>query len=95
MPSSPITFDLTGSVPNAYFMSFEQSAISLTVSSALYYGGATGSQLPYEFSTPTLSMTSDGIGALNTYNDLGIRLMRMANTKWQHFRSAKPFALPL
>lgn len=71
MPSSPITFDLTGSVPNAYSMFFEQSGVALTVSSALYFGGATGSQLPYEFSTPTLSMTTDGIGALNTYGDIG------------------------
>ena len=71
MPSIPITFDLTGSVPDAYSMFFEQSGVSLTVSSALYYGGPTGSQLPYEFSTPTLSMTTNGIGALNTYGDLG------------------------
>lgn len=71
MPSSPITFDLTGSVPDAYSMMFEQSGVSLTVSSALYYGGSTGTQLAYEFSTPTLSMTTDGIGALNTYSDLG------------------------
>lgn len=71
MPSAPITFDLTGSSPDAFSMAFLQSGISLTVSSALYYGGPNGTQLPYEFSTPTLSMTSDGIGALNTYNDLG------------------------
>ncbi len=71
MPSSPITFDLTGAVPNDYSMSFVQSGVSLTVSSALYYGGSGASQLPYEFSTPTLSMTADGIGALNTYGDLG------------------------
>lgn len=69
MPSSPITFDLTGSVPDSYSMSFLQSGLSLTVSSALYYGGTGDSQLPYEFSTATLSMTGDGIGALNTYND--------------------------
>lgn len=71
MPSSPITFDLTGSVPNAYSMVFEQSGVSLTVSSALYFGGPSGSQLTYEFSTPTLSMNANGIGALNTYADLG------------------------
>ena len=70
MPSIPITFDLTGSVPNAYAMMFEQSGVSLTVSSALYHGGPDGSQLAYEFSTPTLSMTTNGIGALNTYQDL-------------------------
>ena len=71
MPSSAITFDLTGSVPNAYSMSFVQIGVSLSVSSALYSGGPSGNQLPYEFSTPTLSMNCDGIGALNTYGDLG------------------------
>ena len=71
MPSSPITFDLTGSVPDDYSMTFVQSGVSLTVTSALYYGGFGASQLPYEFSTPTLSMDENGIGALNTYADLG------------------------
>ena len=69
MPSAPITFDLTGSVPDAYSMSFMQSGLSLTVSSALYDGSWLGTMLPYEFSTPTLSMTHQGIGALNTYGD--------------------------
>jgi VCBS repeat-containing protein len=72
MPSGPITFDLTGSVPSNYSMAFVQSGLSLTVSSALYRGGPSGDQAVYEFSTPTLSMNGDGIGALNTYNDLGM-----------------------
>ncbi len=71
MFSGPIIFDLTGSVPNGYSMSFAQGGLSLTVSSALYNGGLTGDQAVYEFSTPTLSMTADGIGALNTYDDVG------------------------
>jgi VCBS repeat-containing protein len=69
MPASPITFDLTGSVANAFSMSFVQNGLTLTVSSALYDGTYLGTMLPYEFSTPTLSMTSQGIGALNTYFD--------------------------
>ena len=72
MLSAPITFDLTGSVPDAYSMSFVQSGLSLTVSTALYDGTYLGTGLPYEFSTPTLSMTSDGIGALNTYSDIDL-----------------------
>ena len=52
-------------------MSCVQSGVSLTVSSAFYHGGPGGDQLPYEFSTPTPSMNGDGIGALNTYGDLG------------------------
>ena len=71
MSGVPITFNLTGSVPDAFSMSFAEQGLALTVSSALYNGGVTGNQLVYEFSTPTLSMTSDGIGALNTYNDAG------------------------
>lgn len=67
----PITFDLTGSLPNDYSMAFVQDGLSLTVSSALYNGGLSGDQAVYEFSTPTLSMNSDGIGALNTYSDVG------------------------
>ncbi len=69
MPASPITFDLTGSAANAFSMSFMQNGLTLTVSSALYDGTYLGTMLPYEFSTPTLSMTSSGIGALNTYFD--------------------------
>lgn len=71
MSGDPITFDLTGNVANAYSMSFVEQGLSMTVSSALYNGGVGGDQLAYEFSTPTLSMTSDGIGALNTYKDVG------------------------
>lgn len=70
MPSSPITFNFTGNAASATSMSFVSSGLSLTVSSALYHGGNGGDQLAYEFSTPTLSMNSDGIGALNTYGDL-------------------------
>lgn len=70
MPSAPITFDFTGTASNATSMSFLQSGVSLTVSSALFNGGPYGDQLVYEYSTPTLSMTSSGIGALNTYADL-------------------------
>ena len=69
MPISPITFDFTGSAPSGTSMSFVNSGVSLTVSAALYNGGITGDQQVYEFSTPTLSMTSAGIGSLNTYGD--------------------------
>lgn len=70
MPNSPIVFDFTGNAANATSMYFSQGGLSLTLSSALYNGGSTGDQLVYETSTPTLSMTSSGIGALNTYGDL-------------------------
>lgn len=70
MPIAQVTFDFTGSRPNDFSMSFVQRGVSLTVSSALYDGEFLHSGLPYEFSTPTLSMTADGIGALNTYGDL-------------------------
>ena len=71
MSGEPILFDFTGNASNATSMSFLQSGVSLTVSSALYNGGTGGNQLVYEYSTPSLSMTSSGIGALNTYGDLG------------------------
>lgn len=69
MPISPITFDFTGSAPSGTSMSFVNSGVSVTVSAALYNGGIGGDQQAYEFSTPTLSMTSNGIGSLNTYQD--------------------------
>ena len=69
MSGNPIVFDFTGSAPNATSMNFVQDGLAVTVSTALYNGGG-GNQLPYEFSTPTLSMNAQGIGALNPYNDL-------------------------
>ena len=69
MPSAPIYFDFTGSVPNAFSMSFAQSGLNVTVSSALYNGLYLADGAVLETSTPTLSMTADGIGALNTYDD--------------------------
>ncbi len=70
MSGNPIVFDFTGSTPNATSMGFVQDGLSVTVSTALYNGGSSGNQLPYEFSTPILSTTADGIGALNPYGDL-------------------------
>ena len=69
MPSAPITFNLTGTAPSGHSMSFVQSGLSLTVSTALYDGTYLGTGLPYEYGTPTLTMTSNGIGAENTYFD--------------------------
>ena len=66
MSGAPILFDFTGNASNATSMSFLQSGLSLTVSSALYNGGNGGNQLVYEYSTPTLSMTSSGSGALSS-----------------------------
>jgi VCBS repeat-containing protein len=70
MSGNPIVFDFTGSMPNATSMGFVQDGLSVTVSTALYNGGSAGNQLPYEFSTPILSTTADGIGGLNPYGDL-------------------------
>jgi VCBS repeat-containing protein len=69
MPSAPITFNLTGTAPSGHSMSFVQNGLSLTVSTALYDGTYLGTGIPYEFGTPTLTMTSNGIGAENTYFD--------------------------
>ncbi len=69
MPSAPITFNLTGTAPSGHSMSFVQNGLSLTLSTALYDGTYLGTGIPYEFSTPTLTMTANGIGAENTYFD--------------------------
>ena len=51
-------------------MLFLQDGLSVTVSSALYDGSPNDPKhVAYEFSTPTLSTISLGIGALNTYQD--------------------------
>jgi VCBS repeat-containing protein len=70
MPVSPITFDFTVGAPSGTSMLFSQSGLSVTVSSALYYGNSDDpDHVAYEFSTPTLSNNELGIGALNTYSD--------------------------
>ena len=68
MLGNPIVFDFRSNAPSGTSMGFVQVGLSLTVFTALNYGG-NGSQIPYEFSTPTLSMSSQGIAGLNNYGD--------------------------
>jgi VCBS repeat-containing protein len=71
MPVSQVTFDFTVGAPSGTSMVFSQSGLSVTVSSALYYGNSDDpDHIAYEFSSPTLSTNELGIGALNTYQDL-------------------------
>ena len=71
MPIVPIIFDFTVGAPSGTLMIFVKDGLSVTVSSALYYGNSDDPQhIAYEFSTPTLSTDALGIGALNTYEDL-------------------------
>ena len=67
----PITFDFMLGAPSGTSMIFVKDGLSVTVSSALYYGNSDDPEhIAYEFSTPTLSTDVLGIGALNTYGDL-------------------------
>jgi VCBS repeat-containing protein len=67
MPVGSITFDLTGSLPDASTYVFTEGGLTLTVSSGLYLN--TDFQI-YE-TTPILNQTGQGIGMLNPYDDLG------------------------
>jgi VCBS repeat-containing protein len=70
MPVSPITFDFTVGAPSGTSMIFTQNGLSVTVSTALYYGAPEDpDHVPYEFSTPIMSTNELGIGALNPYQD--------------------------
>lgn len=70
MPMVPITFDFTVGAPSGTSMLFVQSGLTVTVSTALYDGDPNHPEhKAYEWSTPTLSGSSLGIGALNTYED--------------------------
>ena len=70
MPISQITFDFTVGAPSGTSMIFTQNGLSVTVSTALYYGAPEDPvHEPYEFSTPIMSTNELGIGALNPYQD--------------------------
>lgn len=63
-----ITFDLTGSQPDASSMTFEVDGLRLDLTSGLFNGDTGGDFLVYE-NSPILKQTTDGVGMLNPYGD--------------------------
>ena len=71
MPTTQISYDFTVGAASGLSMQFVQNGVTVTVSSALYYGNSSDPlHVPFEFSTATLSTNAQGIGALNTYGDV-------------------------
>jgi VCBS repeat-containing protein len=73
MPNTIVTFDLTGSNPDALSMAFAAGGVNLTITSGLFNGRPDGDYQVYE-NTPVLNQTAGGIGMLNPYSDLEIAI---------------------